>query len=662
MKNFKKVVPFFYSVMLLLSLVVSQITQAASTYSGGVCTTISGTYVSLGRGQSGALLGDTAQENSLLNFSRNNGINYLILYDLNDLVANSARATQVASLISRARTQYGVQQVGAALGDTTGANNIVAYNNAHTATERIDVLNLESEFWNQADRATALNNVINILDSFKSLAVANNMETEYYIGWLNDATEGARIGNAVDRVLIHFYRKDDTDILNYGIERLQYLSAASRKVRIAPIFSNEGPANTGDPTSYFMGPWLDTHPNDQAFKTWITAYNALNASWKSNLEVMGGTWFLYNYFPTVYANKPNHITTNPVSQSACVGDTKTFTVASSATNKNYCWMKDGKCLSDGGNLSGTKTASLTVSNITSADFGSYSARVISYDTTNPTSFTTSTATLSQSASCGTTTNLALNKTTSASSFVAAGYEPSKAVDGNTTTTRWASAYSGDQWIQVDLGANYSVNRVKLTWENAYATAYQILISNDGSTWTSLRSVTGNTALVNDQTGLSGTGRYVRINGTGKALPAWGYSLYELEVYGSVVTATNRALNKTVTVSSVETAGFEGNKAVDGSGTTRWASAYSDAQWIQVDLGASYSISRVKINWEAAYGKNYTIQGSADGSSWTTLKTITNNTSLTNDHTGLSGTWRYIRMNGTARATTYGYSIYELEVY
>lgn len=653
---------FVYCVIAFFGLLAHN-TWATSTYVGGDCNAINGMYVSLGQGQAGALLGDTAQENTLLKFSRDNGINYFIFYDLNGLVANSTRATQLASLISRARNQYGIQQVGAALGTTTGANNIVAYNNAHATNERIDVLNLESEFWNEADRATALNNVINILDSFRSLAQANNMETEYYIGWLNDATEGARIGNAVDRVLVHFYRKDDVGIINYGIERLQYLASASRKVRIAPIFSNEGPTNTGDPTSYFMGPWLDTHPNDQAFKTWMAGYNAINASWKSNIEVMGGTWFLYNYFPSVYSGKPNHITSNPVSQTACTGDTKTFTVASSATTKNYCWMKDNKCLADGGNISGSKTASLTVSNITSADYGNYIARVISYDSGNPTSFASTTASLTAATSCGGATNIALGKTMSASSYVAAGYEPSKANDGNATTTRWASAYTGPQWLQVDLGANYNVNRVKVTWENAYATAYQILFSTDGSTWVNARSISGNTSLINDQTGLVGTARYVRINGTANALPAWGYSIFEVEVYGSAAsTSSNRALNKTVTVSSVEAAGLEGNKAVDGDSTTRWASAYTDTQWLQVDLGATYTINRVKITWEVAYGKNYKIQTSTNGTNWTDVKTINNNATLVNDITGLNSSARYVRMYGVKRATSYGYSIYEFEVY
>jgi hypothetical protein len=82
----------------------------------------------------------------------------------------------------------------------------------------------------------------------------------------------------------------------------------------------------------------------------------------------------------------------------------------------------------------------------------------------------------------------------------------------------------------------------------------------------------------------------------------------------------------------------------------------------VDLGASYNVNRVKLTWEAAYGKDFLVQVSADANSWTTLKTVTGNTSLSNDYTGLSGTGRYVRMYGTARGTTYGYSLYELEVY
>ena len=52
-----------------------------------------------------------------------------------------------------------------------------------------------------------------------------------------------------------------------------------------------------------------------------------------------------------------------------------------------------------------------------------------------------------------------------------------------TTTRWSSAFSDPQWLQVDLGANEYVCRIGLNWEAAYAKAYQIQISQDGTNWT-----------------------------------------------------------------------------------------------------------------------------------------------------------------------------------
>jgi beta-glucanase (GH16 family) len=126
---------------------------------------------------------------------------------------------------------------------------------------------------------------------------------------------------------------------------------------------------------------------------------------------------------------------------------------------------------------------------------------------------------------------------------------------------------------------------------------------------------------------------------------------------------NRALNRPVTASSVEAAGLEAARAVDGNGATRWASIYSDPQWITVDLGATYSINRVRLNWEAAYGRSYQIQvsGSASGP-WTTIYSTTTGNGAVDDLTGLSGSGRYVRMNGTARGTAWGYSLWDFEVY
>jgi endoglucanase Acf2 len=125
---------------------------------------------------------------------------------------------------------------------------------------------------------------------------------------------------------------------------------------------------------------------------------------------------------------------------------------------------------------------------------------------------------------------------------------------------------------------------------------------------------------------------------------------------------NLALNHPVTVSSVENADYPATNAVDGSYASRWSSAFSDPQWLYVDLGATYTINEVKLTWEAAYAANYQIQVSADAVSWTDAKVVSGNTTLTNDHTGLSASGRYVRIYCTSRGTVYGYSLYELEVY
>ena len=123
---------------------------------------------------------------------------------------------------------------------------------------------------------------------------------------------------------------------------------------------------------------------------------------------------------------------------------------------------------------------------------------------------------------------------------------------------------------------------------------------------------------------------------------------------------NPALNK-ATASSVESSSYTADKAVDGNGTTRWSSGFNDPQWISIDLGSTYKIASVILKWEAAYGKNYTIDMSDDGANWTTVYTKTNGTGGPETLT-VNGTGRYVRMYGTARGTIYGYSLWEMEVY
>src|SRR5258708_7800020 len=295
----------------------------------------------------------------------------------------------------------------------------------------------------------------------------------------------------------------------------------------------------------------------------------------------------------------------------------------------------------------------------------------------------SNASIPASAACG-TTNVALNKTATASSIENGGTTANLAVDGN-AGTRWSSAASDPQWLQVDLGSTQSICHVTLTWEAAYGKSYTIQTSPDAATWTTIFTTTTGDGGTDDLTGLTGSGRYLRMNGTVRGT-GYGSSLWEFAVYAGPNRAANTpttppiaptasntpvqpaantpipssttsgcgtsnvALNKTATSSSNENAATTPNLAVDGNAGTRWSSAADDPQWLQVDLGSTQSICHVTLTWETAYGKSYTIQTSPDAGTWTTIYTTTTGDGGTDDLTGMPGSGRYIRLNGTGRGT------------
>jgi hypothetical protein len=258
--------------------------------------------------------------------------------------------------------------------------------------------------------------------------------------------------------------------------------------------------------------------------------------------------------------------------------------------------------------------------------------------------------------------LSQGKPTIASSTENAGTPASSATDGN-TGTRWSSAFSDPQWVQVDLGATASITQVVLNWEAAYGKSFQIQTSNDAATWTSIYSTTTGTGGV-QTLNLTGSGRYVRMYGTGRAT-AYGYSLWELQVFGSVGTTgscgtANAAQGRPAVASSAENASFPASAAVDGNTGTRWSSAFSDPQWIYVDLGSTQTVCQVVLNWEPAYAKSFQIQTSNDAATWTSIYSTTTGTGGVQT-LAVNGSGRYVRMYGTVRATAYGYSLWELGI-
>ena len=259
-----------------------------------------------------------------------------------------------------------------------------------------------------------------------------------------------------------------------------------------------------------------------------------------------------------------------------------------------------------------------------------------------------------------TTNIALNRPMFASSSFDPTFTPERAVDGN-ASTRWSSEFSDPQWIAVDLGGLFSIDRVVLNWEAAYPAEYQLLFSDDGQNWRLERQIVDQARAAHiDDFQVSGIGRYVGIYGVRRDTP-YGYSLWEFEVYGTP--ATNLALNKPAVASSSFDSSFTPHLAVDGDPTTRWSSEFSDPQWIAVDLGRFLAIKRLVLNWEDAFASQYLVLLSDDGLRWRTVEWRTNDTAPGIDQFDVGlGVARYVGLYGQIGATPYGYSLWEIEAY
>jgi C1A family cysteine protease len=296
-------------------------------------------------------------------------------------------------------------------------------------------------------------------------------------------------------------------------------------------------------------------------------------------------------------------------------------------------------------------------------------------------------------------NVALQKNVSASSFENTNIA-NYAVDGN-ATTRWSSLYTDNQWYQIDLGSLHRINKIRLIWEAAYGKSYRILTSTDGINFApqyTIDNENGQTDEIPFQNPIDA--RFVKFEGI-KRGTQWGYSLFEFEVLGQSLSThtptptptstptgtptasatatatatpttpptptntgikTDVAKNKTSSASSVESNTHAASNAFDGNQNTRWSSLYSDPQWITVDLGNLYSIDQVKLNWEAAYGKEYKIQVSNNNVNFTDVYTEKVGNGGIDAITFPKIDARYVRMYGVKRATPWGYSLFDFEVY
>lgn len=273
-------------------------------------------------------------------------------------------------------------------------------------------------------------------------------------------------------------------------------------------------------------------------------------------------------------------------------------------------------------------------------------------------------------------NLALNKPVTVDSTCITSQNAVKAVDGSVTNdSKWCSK-SSNRWLQIDLGSVKQVNQfvIKHASEGgetaSYNTkAYNILVSIDGTNWSTVVKVTNNTngITVNDLPTVSA--RYIKLNVTTPTQTAnTAARIYEVQVFGP----TNLAANKPATVDSTCNASQTGSKAVDGNliSDSKWCSK-SDNRWLQVDLGSEKQVSQFVIKHASEGGettsyntKAYKILVSTDGVKWSSVVNVTNNTGSITVDTITPVSARYIKLSVTTptQTTNAAARIYEFEVY
>ena len=276
---------------------------------------------------------------------------------------------------------------------------------------------------------------------------------------------------------------------------------------------------------------------------------------------------------------------------------------------------------------------------------------------------------------GATTNLALGATMTASGSTQS-YVPSNTNDGN-TSTYWESTNNAfPQWLEADLGSAQTVGSITLDLppSSSWATRTQTLSvqgSTDGSTWTTLAGSanytfdpsTGNTVTISLPSAVSE--RYLRLNFTANTgWPAGQVSEFEIFPGGAGGSgsgggggSTNLALNQLTSASGYTQTYVPGN-ATDGNTSSYWESTNSAfPQWLQVDLGAARSFSRIVLDlppsssWSTRT-QTLSVQGSTDGSGFSTIVgsasyTFNPSTGNTVTITFPSASYRYVRLNFTA---------------
>lgn len=266
-----------------------------------------------------SILGNTDREDSLLRFAENNGFNYLTLYQMhmvnaNTPLTNTTTAQPFANFVHKAKTEFNMLQIGVASENFNAFNNVYhVYNLQHSdPTERIDVYNLEFEFWVSSsvepggvycedyldpagipcDTSGGFDFFASTLHKIDSLAALDGVLSEAYFGWFNEGQGAEIVQTGVDRVLISAYipsaSYDQSYLQGYMESRLQRLASAETEIKVLALMSAE---------QDMMHDWAASNPFFLPYFHFEDNMENEPASWAQYIHPEGIQWFAYTDMP-----------------------------------------------------------------------------------------------------------------------------------------------------------------------------------------------------------------------------------------------------------------------------------------------------------------------------------------------------------------------------
>jgi hypothetical protein len=251
------------------------------------------------------------------------------------------------------------------------------------------------------------------------------------------------------------------------------------------------------------------------------------------------------------------------------------------------------------------------------------------------------------------------------------FSAAKAIDGN-LSTRWSSNQGMPQWLDLDMGSTVFVSELDIDWQTAFATTFEVQAGNDGAHFGTVLASGATQAGWQSITGLNVVARHLRILATG-ATSFGSVSIVETKVIGdtnpscpTLETACGQSVKVVASKAAASSTQFSytpAAAAIDQDYGTRWSSNFNDNEWLALDLGSSVRVDGLRIIWEHAFASQYAIQvGPSMSGPWTTVVSATANAFGAQTVPNVNATTQYLRLLGIKRATQYGYSLYELEVY